>query len=371
MNINDGVDLAAVRRSQAHLAQIAPGDDPGKIIDALAPSLGVVAGLLILVNGQTMGMTQTSLRLPPPIFEGWMHTQPESLKNSLTPSVRSSPGEFWTDRDGLPDKLRSNMEVLHELNQHGLGEGAGLKLMQQPLPGGGIEHVVLALLTERGERFPAPAPAIALALAADIYEAIGRLSLPFTVGLSIHAQMLEEEETGFVCLGDGRTDRAIIEMNQRAYELACEYRKPAGLEQGRFSMHDFVEKALKKNLRTSAWQLAHPTSRSILQVRAHIMPAKCYGYAQDVRVLKLQEWNLQSLGEEAQVFVLPELFRCLTQREREIVTLMLADGLAAQEIAYDLGRKVTTVRKHVENIHRKLEVRSTAELIALYLKHRN
>ena len=376
MNFDDGVDSTTVRSSQAHLAQIIPGDDPGKIIDALAPSLGVAAGLLILVNGQTMSMTQTSLRLPPPIFEGWMHTQPENLRTSLYPALRSSPGDFWSDRDGLPDKLRSNIEVLHLLHQYGLGEGAGLKLVKQPLPDGQIEHVVLALLTERGTRFPVNAAEIGVDLAPAAGEAIARLQLPFTVGRSIHAQMLDEDETGFVCLGDGRTNGHIIELNQRAYELAREYAEPAGLECGRFSMHDFVEKALAKNARTTLWQLAHPKRRSVLQVRAHVLPGKRFGYVRDLPVLKLQEWNLQpspSTGDNAQVFLLPEAFKCLTKREREIVALMLGKGLSSQEIASELepAIELKTVRKHTENIHRKLAVRSTAELIALYLKHRN
>lgn len=59
------------------------------------------------------------------------------------------------------------------------------------------------------------------------------------------------------------------------------------------------------------------------------------------------------------MFLLPEAFKCLTKREREIVALMLGKGLSSQEIASELepAIELKTVRKHTENMHRKLEVR--------------
>jgi len=59
----------------------------------------------------------------------------------------------------------------------------------------------------------------------------------------------------------------------------------------------------------------------------------------------------------------------LTSREIEIVRL-LADGTGTQEIADHLFISVTTVRNHVQNILRKLEVHSKLEAVALALRRR-
>ena len=53
----------------------------------------------------------------------------------------------------------------------------------------------------------------------------------------------------------------------------------------------------------------------------------------------------------------------LSEREREVVSL-LAAGLRDKEIAHQLLISPATVKKHVEHILRKLQVRTRAEATA-------
>ncbi len=59
----------------------------------------------------------------------------------------------------------------------------------------------------------------------------------------------------------------------------------------------------------------------------------------------------------------------LTEREVEVLRL-LADGASSREIADSLFISVTTVRTHVQNILRKLEVHSQLQAVSLALRNR-
>jgi PAS domain S-box-containing protein len=59
----------------------------------------------------------------------------------------------------------------------------------------------------------------------------------------------------------------------------------------------------------------------------------------------------------------------LTDREVEVLR-RLASGGSTQEIADSLFISITTVRNHVQNILRKLEVHSKLEAVSLALRHR-
>ena len=65
----------------------------------------------------------------------------------------------------------------------------------------------------------------------------------------------------------------------------------------------------------------------------------------------------------------PPQSRSLTAREIEILRL-LADGAGTEAIADTLFISVTTVRNHIQNILRKLEVHSKLEAVSLALRHR-
>lgn len=358
---NDGLDSAALRLAEKQLARIVPGDGPVAILDAIAPCLRVEAGLIATVKpGPTMSLTHQVLRMPQTLFENWMDTQPEHLEQSFRPVVRSSPGDFWSATDGLPERLRKEMEVLQVLDQFGLGEGAGLKLLRQSVPGG-EEHVMMALLTGRGERFPRQTAAMCRALARPLQDAVLRLGLPFTRGRSMHAQILENDNVGLVCLGTGGS---IIALNQRAYDLAARYREIARVGPGRMFIGAFVKRALEETASSPAWQLVHPSRATMLQVRVHVMPADMFSLSSALPILKLEEWTLPSMPAP-EVFPMPQVLQPLTPRERQVAMLLATTGLSACEIAAELKMGTRTVTTHTRNLYKTLGVRSRWELIAL------
>lgn len=60
----------------------------------------------------------------------------------------------------------------------------------------------------------------------------------------------------------------------------------------------------------------------------------------------------------------------LTERENEILNLM-AKGLMNKEIAINLNISEGTIRKHIENIYRKLHVNNRVEAVNVLLKKNN
>jgi RNA polymerase sigma factor (sigma-70 family) len=74
--------------------------------------------------------------------------------------------------------------------------------------------------------------------------------------------------------------------------------------------------------------------------------------------------------EEGKRAKVSQLDSALTVREREIVTLV-AEGQSNKEIARRLGLTDGTVKIHLHNIYRKLEVHNRTSLTALALSYRN
>jgi LuxR family maltose regulon positive regulatory protein len=74
---------------------------------------------------------------------------------------------------------------------------------------------------------------------------------------------------------------------------------------------------------------------------------------------------LEALGESVKVTppITPRLIEQLSQRELEVLHLIV-DGATNQEIAHELVPTVNTVKRHISNIFRKLEVSNRAQAIA-------
>lgn len=367
---NDDAMLVDMRVSEERLAAIGPGDRPELLINALEPCMRVAAGLLMVVKpGRKMSVTHHSLRLPTELLEGWMGTQQDFFEQSLFKAVESDAGDFWTGREGLSEHLRKGLEVLHDAYDGvGLGEGAGMKVEQHLLPGGHEGHVVLALMTHRREQFPRQIEAVSQVLTPALTEAVVRLNLPFTTGRSIHAQVLEDDDVGFVCLND---DGEIVEVNQRAHDLALRYCENVGLGSSAFSMQAFVDAAVEKTRARKIWRLRHADRQGMMQVRAYRMPRGKFELAQDLPMLKLEEWSLTPEEDDDEEFLRSPEFRRLTPRQYEIATLLVNQGRAPKQIASDLDISESTVRKHIENMHKALKVRSLGELIARIRNSRN
>jgi two-component system response regulator FixJ len=62
-----------------------------------------------------------------------------------------------------------------------------------------------------------------------------------------------------------------------------------------------------------------------------------------------------------------ERIRSLTERERQIIDLILS-GKLTKEIAYELSISISTVEAHRANIMRKMQAKNLAQLIKFYLQ---
>jgi DNA-binding NarL/FixJ family response regulator len=60
----------------------------------------------------------------------------------------------------------------------------------------------------------------------------------------------------------------------------------------------------------------------------------------------------------------------LTEREREILEA-IGEGRSTADIARDLAIAISTVRKHRENMMRKLDLHTTAEIVLYVVLHRD
>jgi len=116
---------------------------------------------------------------------------------------------------------------------------------------------------------------------------------------------------------------------------------------------------VKVRVRTVALPEAGPGFRSIVHL---IDPGDDERLANVVKELRLS-----TRRESAAALPLPTLGNPLTTREREIVQL-LSDGFAALNIAARLNLSHATVRNHIQNILRKLEVHSQVEAISVVFR---
>lgn len=360
----DEPDRAALQLATKRLERIAVGEDTDAILEALAQCVPAAAGLIALIKLAAIpGVTNHPLRLPTPLLESWMGTQPDQFEQALRPVLLSNPGDFWRDTDTLPEKLRDKLEVLHRLDRFNLGEGAGYKVYQRILPGGSTEHMMMALITERGCRFPSYSSVRLKALAPMVQNAVLRLGLPLIASRPILGQIMAEEHIGYVCLD---TRGVVTELNQRAHELACKYRDVASIPPGNQFLQEFIDRARTKI--TNSWQLMHPSRLTVLDIRLHALAKETHMIPYDMQLLKMQEWTLPTQGDTNERGKMPTpdiLSQSLTPRQQEVAALLARSGLSYKQIADHLDVSDGTLRKHAEHIYRALKIHSRPELVAL------
>ncbi|MET3288785.1 UNVERIFIED_CONTAM: hypothetical protein ABID98_001355 [Brevibacillus sp. OAP136] len=147
-------------------------------------------------------------------------------------------------------------------------------------------------------------------------------------------------------------------FNPAAYEICSRYKSTAQLGQP-FSY--FIEKYLLNNIQFN-WNEGFEQTSSLSGL--------------DELVIKViaKPSNRHTDGKMFMVFLIPQspfsmqkridekgMFNQLTKREEE-VCLFLKRGLQNEEIAKEMGVSVNTVRKHLQNIYTKMNVKNRTEL---------
>ena len=194
----------------------------------------------------------------------------------------------------------------------------------------------------------------------DISEAFDRMNLPIVPHQKLFLQMSAEQDEGYIVL---RLNGTLLEANQRAV-LLCEKYAPRKGGSWRSIVDDFLSATGTRPQPGSpvSRQLHHADRISALELKAHLLKKEYYGISEDVRLIRMTEtqWDLP-----AAVIRGEGKFEELTPKERAVAVQLLISGGAYKEIAPNLSMKEGTMRTHVQNIHRKLVVRSLGELVVL------
>lgn len=354
----DPLEIRRVEATSRALALLPASAHPSALFDAIRPCVPFAAGLFCVIRPSAVdALVSHAVGLPQDVFESWLGTSPEQLAQALEPVVTSAAGALWRDSETLTGEQREQLEVLRKLDTAGLGEGAGYKVLERPIPWQGVEHVMMAVLMERGEAVPLRSQALLAALNPAIHAASLRLRLLIVAREPILAQIIEEQSLGYICVS---RRGGVLEANRRAHHLVQRYREASGIQGRLRAMADFAERAREGTRGRRTWYLAasHPTS--LLQVNAHWLAKETHALPEDVVLLMMNE----IIAPEAAVEIPPALRR-LTSRQREIALLLARTGRSYKQIADQLSISEATARKHGENVHRALGVHSRAELTEL------
>jgi DNA-binding CsgD family transcriptional regulator len=346
-------------KAASHTLDLLPANAPtSAVLDAIRPCVPFAAGLVSVISpGEDGALVSQPLRLPPEVFESWLRMPPNLLQMTLAPVLLSGPGTLFCDSETLCGAQREQLEILRELDGAGLGEGAGYKLLERPSPWYGVEHLMLALLMERGERVPARSQVMLSALHEHLRAAILRLSIPLLSHQPIYPQIVAEQSLGYICLSQ---NGLVLEANRRAREFVDRYGAEAGIQGRRRAVEDFAVRALKETVGGQPWQLRIDGSPLLLQVDATRLPKETHVLPEDTILLSMREVHEPQVAARA----LRAIER-LTKRERQIALLLAQPRKNPKEIAFQLGITPNTLRKHAENIYKKLGVQSRLELAAL------
>jgi DNA-binding CsgD family transcriptional regulator len=300
-------------------------------------------------------MVTCPMGLPPDVYGGWLGTPGDQVAQTLAPVIRSRDGGLWRDSETVTSPLREQLDVLRVRDAAGLGEGAGYKVLKRTSPWHGEEHLLLAILMERGSPIPPRAEAMLSALNSAIAAAILRVELPFAENDSIRAQIMAESSTGYICLSQGG---AVLEANRRAYDLAMRYGKAARVEGGRSALVDFAARARERARGRQTWRLEADDPPSLLDVKVHDLGKETHALPEDTVLVAMNEVLLTPSSVE-------EMFERagLTPREKQLALLLIRTPAQIKEIAAQLSLSPRTVTTHEERIYAKLGVRSRLELI--------
>lgn len=328
------------------------------IFDAMRPCVPLAAGLFhVLRPSAPDAMVTHTVRLPLDVLESWMGTPHEQLAQTLAPVIQSRAGDLWRDSETVTGALREQLEVLRRLDAAGLGEGLGYKVLERPSTLHGREHMMLAMILERGASVPAGSRAMLAALNPAITATLLRLGLPFLETEPILAQIVAERSIGYVCVSRTGT---VLEANRRARELVMRYRGAARIDGARAAMEAFAGRARTFAGRGQAWRLHADGPPSVLEVSTHLLAKETHPLPEDVVLLVMNEVLLLHDSRDAL------LERAKLSPQEKKIALLLADTAGSyKEIAAGLSRSEGTIRTHAERLYRKLGVRSRPELTAL------
>jgi DNA-binding CsgD family transcriptional regulator len=341
------------------LKAVTAGDSPNLLYEAFRVCAPVAGGLIGAMDAAAGSMISHVVGLSSDVLEGWAATPVSDLRRMMAPLVSAAPGELISDRSAITGKFRKELELLEVLGSAGLGESAGYKIASRTFASGKQEHRFLTIALEGKAAFTPSQREIFRRIHPMIEAALARMALPILPGQPVFAHFLEERRIGCLCLS---SSRAILELNERARELAPRYARAARVEPGHRGWLDrFAERVSIEAQRGRRWHLLRDDHRASVEISSLWLAKETYLLAQDVILVMIEETEIQET-EPAPSPVRPS-YEGLTRRQSEVAHLLVNTGMRAKQIAAYLDIAERTVGKHVEAIYERLGVNSRAELI--------
>ncbi len=226
----------------------------------------------------------------------------------------------------------------------------------------GIDHTVTSLYMfgETGQRRPTRRECdVVGALTGELAAALERMRLPMASGEPTLCQVLQDTGAGYALLRDNGT---ILETNSRAFALATKYAECFDHRRPNRGMSEFVCSTFGEAWATApyAQRFARgPQPGTVLELSLHRLRGRAHALAEDSTLVTLKEI---SMGVEP---LSSARAGELSQRQRQLATLLVNTGLSGKEIADQMGISVGTLRKHSELLYRAMGAHSRAELVTM------
>lgn len=337
------------------LSKVSAQAGPRAVLTAIGRCAPVAGGTIatMLISGPIQSLTSHAVHLPSDMFDSWMSTPPQDLAKMMAPMVRGPVGGLFTDRREITGRFREQLDVVRSVRAVGLGETAGYKVGARRTASGTREIMFMTLALDGGATFSAEHHEVLAALQPAIEAAVRRLRVPLLSSESILAQILEEQTVGYACVSD---EGRIVEANGRAYALALRYAQAARVSAGRNTLKDLAARYREATEARSMRLLDAGSGRGLLEVNVHRLARETHPIPEDLMLLVMRE-----VAASARSASLP--LNGLTRRQQEVALLLATTGGSYKEIAARLTIRDGTMRTHVENIYRRLGVRSREELM--------
>jgi DNA-binding CsgD family transcriptional regulator len=335
------------------LSKVPTKEGPRAVLDAIARCVPVAGGTIgtMLIQGATPSVTSHAVHLPSDMFDAWMSTPPQDFARMMAPIVRGPVGGLFTDKTEITGRFREQLDVIRCVRAAGFGETAGFKVASRLGASGGMEVVFMTLALDSGETFSPEHHDVLAALQPSIEATVRRLQVPLVSSRSILAQILEEQTIGYACTADGGR---VVEANERAYMLALRYAHTAGLTPGRNTLRELAAHLHGASEHHCMHRFGGGARDGVLEVSTHRLAKETHEIHEDLTLLVMRE--VSSAADAAALDV-------LTERQRQVAIQLVMSERSYKQIANALAISEGTMRKHAENIYRRLGVQSRQELV--------
>lgn len=339
------------------LAQLPVRAAPETVFDVIGRFAPVVGGLVgVTSTGDPESTVSHAVRLPISLVEGWASAPKHHFRHMMDLLFRAPAGSLINDRKAVTGKFRKELELIERVRAERLGESAGYRVSTRPTAGGGMELSFITLALD-GKKLFTPAQAEDLALLQPaIRAALDRMRVPLIPSEPILAQIVAEQSIGFMCLAKGGV---IIEANQRMHTFVERYGEAAGVTLGRHALSEFAQRAVLETRGRPSWPLSCDEGRIWAEVTTHHLAYEAHAISQPLVLVMLREQMLRAPPPRPRILD-------LGPRQGKIASLLIDTGMSYKEIAAHLRIGPGTVRSHVEDIYRRLDVHSRAELTSRY-----